>query len=76
VVSGELGLPSLPDVDHINSIRTSLPQIWLHVYLQVLRPEMALSSKKHFNILSGSVKACWEIFRHDRDGVAPTLQRM
>jgi hypothetical protein len=31
-----LCLPGLADVDHVDSIRTSLPQIWLHVNLQVL----------------------------------------
>ncbi len=29
-------LPGFADVDHVDSIRTSLPQIWFHVNLQVL----------------------------------------
>jgi hypothetical protein len=61
----ERGLPCLSDVDHVDAIRTSLPQIWLHVYLQVLRAEMALSGEEHFDILCSSIEACWEICRHD-----------
>jgi len=38
-------LPCLSNIDHVDAIRTGLPQIWLHVYLQILRAEMALSSE-------------------------------
>lgn len=28
--------PGLANIDHIDSVRASLPQIWIHVNLQVL----------------------------------------
>jgi hypothetical protein len=62
------GLPCLSNIDHVDAIRTGLPQIWLHVYLQVLGAEMALSSEQHLDILRSGVEACWKICRHDCGG--------
>jgi hypothetical protein len=59
-------LPGLPNVDYVDSVRASLPQIWLHVNLQVLRPHVTLCCEEHFNILRGRIKDCGEVCgRHD-----------
>jgi hypothetical protein len=49
-------LPSLANVDNIDSIRASLEQVWLHVNLQVLGSKMALSAQEHLNILGGGIE--------------------
>ena len=64
VVRTESYSPGLADINHIDSIRASFPQVWLHVHLQIFGPEMTLCSKKHFDILRSSIKTCGEIGRH------------
>jgi hypothetical protein len=51
-----LSLPGLANVDHVDSVRTSLPQIRLHMNLQVLRSHVALCREEHFNVLRGWVE--------------------
>ena len=49
-------LPGLANVDNIDSIRASLPQVGFHVNLQVLGSEVALSCKEHLNVLGGRIE--------------------
>jgi hypothetical protein len=56
VASPTYHIPSLANVDNIDSIRASLPQVRRHVYLQVLGSEMALSCEKLLNVLGGRVE--------------------
>jgi hypothetical protein len=44
---------SLANIDHIDTIRPGLPQVRLHVHLEVLRAEMALRCEQHLDILVG-----------------------
>jgi hypothetical protein len=60
-------LPSLANVDHVDSVRTSLPKIRLHVNLQVLRSHVALGREEHLNVLRGWVEDWRKVCgRHDR----------
>lgn len=52
----QVNLPSLANVDNVDTISTSLPEVWLHVHLEVLAANMALSSQEHLNVLSGGVE--------------------
>ena len=56
-------LPCLANVDHIDPIWTGLPQIWLHMHLEVFRAQVTLSGQKHLNVLGGGVEhgreLCW-----------------
>ena len=49
-------LPGLSNVDHIDSIRASLPEVRFHVDLHVFRAQMALSCQKHLNVLGRSIE--------------------
>ena len=44
-------LPSLANVKNIDTIGARLPQVRLHVHLQVLGAEMRLSGKQHLDVL-------------------------
>ena len=64
-------LPSLANIDHIDAVRTSLPQIWLHVNLQVLRAHMTLCSQEHLNILRCRIEDRGEVCgRHGCDWIS------
>lgn len=49
-------IPGLADVDNIDTVRASLPQVRLHVHLEILRAEMALGCQHHLNILVGGIE--------------------
>lgn len=49
-------IPGLSDVDNVDAIWTCLPDIWLHVSLQVLGTEMRLSGQEVLNVLAGSIE--------------------
>lgn len=49
-------IPGLANVDHIDSVGAGLPEIRLHVHLEVLGTQVALSSKEHLNVLRGRVE--------------------
>lgn len=61
-------IPGLANVDHIDTIGTSLPEVRLHVRLQVLRTEMALSSEEHLNVLGGGIEARGEVLSRGSHG--------
>jgi hypothetical protein len=46
-------LPGLANVDNVDTVGPGLPQVRLHVYLEVLCAEVALSSEEHLNVLLG-----------------------
>ena len=46
-----ISLPSLPNVDDIDSIWAGFPQIWLHVDLEIFGANMALRRQQHLNVL-------------------------
>lgn len=49
-------VPSLADVDDINAIRTGLPDVGLHMHLEVLGSQVTLSCKHHLNVLGRGVE--------------------
>ena len=49
-------VPSLADINHVDSIWTCLPKVRLHMDLQVLGPKMALCCEQHFNILGRGIE--------------------
>ena len=58
--------PGFANVDHVNTVWTSLPQVGFHVHLQVLAAQVTLSCKQHLNILRGSIEDWRKIsWRHD-----------
>ena len=54
-------VPSLANVDDVDSIRPGLPQVWLHVHLQVLAADVALGSQEHLDILRGGIECGGEV---------------
>ena len=56
VSSGDFTIPSLGDIDNVNTIRPCLPQVRLHVCLEVLAADVALRGEKHFDVVRGGVK--------------------
>jgi len=49
-------LPGLADVDHVDTVRASLPEVRLHVHLEVLGTEMRLGGKQHLDVLRRRVE--------------------
>jgi hypothetical protein len=54
-------LPGLANVDHVDAIRSGLPQVRLHVHLEVLAAEVSLRSEEHLDVLLGRVEDRGEI---------------
>lgn len=51
-----INIPGLANVDDIDTVGASLPEVRLHVRLEVLGPEVALSCEEHLNVLGGGVE--------------------
>jgi hypothetical protein len=49
-------IPGLANIQDVDSIRASLPEVWLHVNLHVLGSQMALSCEEHLNVLRSGVE--------------------
>jgi hypothetical protein len=49
-------IPGLANVQDVDTVGTGLPEVGLHVHLEVLGTEVALSSKEHLNVLRGRVE--------------------
>jgi hypothetical protein len=49
-------IPSLANIDDIDTVGTSLPEVRLHVHLEVLGTQVALSSEQLLNVLLGGVE--------------------
>ena len=54
-------LPGLADVDDVHTILASLPEVRLHVNLEVLAAEVGLSSQEHLDVLAGGVEDGGEV---------------
>lgn len=67
-------LPGLANVDNVDTIGPGLPQVRLHVDLEVLAAEVALSSEEHLNVLLGGVEDRGEVAGSHFDGLA--LQKL
>lgn len=54
-------LPGLANVQDVDTVGPGLPQVGLHVHLQVLGTEVALGSEEHLNVLLGGVEDRGEV---------------
>lgn len=61
-------LPGLANVDDIDSVRASLPEVVLHVNLHVLGAQVALSREEHLNVLGRGIENGGELRRSHFDG--------
>lgn len=59
--TGEVSLPGLANVDDVDTIGAGLPQVRLHVHLEVLGTKVALGRQEHLNVLGGGVEARGEV---------------
>ena len=58
--------PSLANVNHVDTVRSSLPEVRFHVNLEIFGAEMALRCEQHLNVLRGSIEDRRELRRrHD-----------
>lgn len=57
----KLSLPGLSNVDHVDTVRASLPQVGLHVHLQILAADVALSRQEHLDVLCRSIEGGGEV---------------
>lgn len=60
--------PGLANVDDIDTISTGLPEVVLHVNLQVLASQVSLGSQEHLNVLAGSVENGRQVVGGHLDG--------
>ena len=63
------GIPGFANVEDIDTIWTSLPEVWFHVHLQILGSQVALSCEKHFNILRRGIEDWRKISWRHGDGL-------
>lgn len=63
-------LPGLANVQDVDTVGPGLPQVRLHVHLEVLATEVALGSEEHLNVLLGGVEDGGEVGRGHFDGLA------
>lgn len=63
-------IPGLADVDDVDTIGTGLPEVVLHVNLEVLGAEVALSSQEGLNVLAGSVEEGGQVGGSHLDGLS------
>lgn len=68
-------IPGLADVDNVDSVWAGLPEVVIHVNLQVLGAKVALSCEEQLNVLSGGVEARWELGWGHLDGFDLNLSR-
>lgn len=54
-------IPGLANVDNVDSVWAGLPEVVVHVNLQVLGTEVALGSQEELDVLSGGVEAWWKL---------------
>lgn len=54
-------VPGLANVHNVDTILTGLPQVLLHVSLQVLAAEVALSRQEHLDVLGGGIEGGGEV---------------
>jgi hypothetical protein len=49
-------IPGLANVQDVDSVGASLPEVRLHVHLHVLGTKVALGAQEHLNVLAGGVE--------------------
>jgi len=54
-------LPGLANVEHVDAVGARLPQIRLHVHLEVLAAEGGVGGEEHLDVLLGGVEDGGEI---------------
>lgn len=60
-------VPGLANVDHVDAVWASLPEVWLHVHLHVLGTDVALGRQEHLDVLGSGIEARGEVVgSHDR----------
>lgn len=69
-ISQAFHIPSLANVDNVNTVGTGLPKVVLHVHLEVLGTEVALSSQEHLDVLAGGVEDGGKVGGSHLDGFA------
>ena len=62
-------LPGLANVQDVDTVGPGLPQVRLHVHLEVLCAEVALGSEEHLNVLLGGVEDGGEVGGSHFDGI-------
>ena len=62
----------LANVDDIDTVGASLPQVRLHVHLEVLGSEMALGGEEHLDVLLRRVEDGGEVVGSHLDGFVET----
>jgi hypothetical protein len=62
-------LPGLANVQDVDTVGPGLPQVGLHVNLEVLGTEVALGSEEHLNVLLGGVEDGGEVGGGHFDGM-------
>lgn len=63
-------LPGLANVDDIDTVGARLPQVRLHVHLEVLGTEMRLGGKQHLDVLRRRVEDGWKVGGGHLEGLA------
>lgn len=56
-------IPGLANVDNVDTVTTSLPEVRLHVNLQVLASKVSLGREEHLNVLRSGVKDAGQVVR-------------
>jgi hypothetical protein len=54
-------VPGLANVDDIDSVGARLPQVRLHVHLEVLGSQVALGSQEHLDVLGRGIENRGEV---------------
>ena len=68
-------IPGLANVDDVDAVGPRLPQVRLHVHLQVLAANMALGGQQHLNVLRRGVEHRGQILGGHRYGVVDIARR-
>lgn len=56
ILKSEKYVPGLANVQDVDTVGTGLPEVVLHVNLEVLAAEVALRSQEHLDVLAGGVE--------------------
>lgn len=67
-------IPGLANVDDIDTVGTSLPEVRLHVNLKILGAEMGLRGQEHLDVLAGRVEDGGEVSGSHFEYLLPCLR--
>lgn len=62
-ISRRVNAPGLANVDNVDTVTTGLPEVRLHVHLQVLASKVSLGREEHLNVLRSGVKDAGQVVR-------------